>query len=619
MATTVNNNPFDTQQPSGSQGIIGGAIQTGSQDAAAQYTAQQREVSRPTETTSGQLESLLSKDSPLMQRARTLAMQGMNRRGLINSSMAQGAGVSAMIDAATPIAQSDAQTYSNRALANMQAVNEGGMFNVGEQNKFGLQKGEQAFTAGENVLNRQFQTSERLGGEAFTAEQNRLTQNFNAAQAELDRALQVSLADKSIEATSALERARQNFQSAEAALDRANQTAMQDRQFAFTGTESQLDREQQTALQQSQQVFQGTQAQLDRTQQVALQQAQQTFQGTQAELDRAQQIMLADKTITATAALEQSRQEFQRGEAVLDRAQQSDLQQAAQTFQASQADQDRAQQIMLADKQISATQALEQVRQEFQAEQAGLDRNQARELAQAARDFQGSQADLDRAQQIMLADKNISAQQALQQAQQEFARGENALDRQQQSTLQKSQQDFQATQAQLDRTQQSDMIKLQNNLAQSNVSSTFAANITSSTSSSINALLADPNLSAEAKRVAVQNVIDNANSTLQWASTFYNTDIAGISAPGQSSANLTPGGTAPPGGLPGGTTMTPGQSNDPLWEQVLKENYDAHVAQYGVDWNTSRTSDAERSNALASMRAEYERRKQGLVGGAMAG
>ena len=127
MATTVTNNPFDTtqQQSSSGGGIIGGTIQKMDTPVQPQsYTAQEREVNRPTETAAGQVESMLAKDSPLMQRARTLAMQNMNQRGLVNSSMAQGAGVAAMIDRATPIAQQDAQIYSNRALANQQAVNE---------------------------------------------------------------------------------------------------------------------------------------------------------------------------------------------------------------------------------------------------------------------------------------------------------------------------------------------------------------------------------------------------------------------------------------------------------------------------------------------------------------
>ena len=240
MATTVNNNPFNTQQPSGSSGIIGGAMQSGSQTNAAQYTAQQREVNRPTETAAGQVDSLLAKDSPLMQRASTLAMQNMNQRGLVNSSMAQGAGVAAMIDRITPIAQQDAETYSNRALANMNAVNEGGMFNAGEQNKFGLQLGEQAFTQLENEAGRKFATSERVSGQAFTAEQTLAAQNFQAAQADLNRAQEQAIADKSIAAQQALQTAQQAFDGAQNELNRINQKTLQESQQAFQATQNNL-------------------------------------------------------------------------------------------------------------------------------------------------------------------------------------------------------------------------------------------------------------------------------------------------------------------------------------------------------------------------------------------
>ena len=57
---------------------------------------------------SGRLHTLLQSDSPYIQRARTKAKQYANRRGLMNSSIAAGAGETAAIDAALPIAQADA-------------------------------------------------------------------------------------------------------------------------------------------------------------------------------------------------------------------------------------------------------------------------------------------------------------------------------------------------------------------------------------------------------------------------------------------------------------------------------------------------------------------------------
>lgn len=51
---------------------------------------------------------ITGKLSPLLTQAQTRAMQGANRRGLLNSSMAGGAAESAIIDAALPIASQDA-------------------------------------------------------------------------------------------------------------------------------------------------------------------------------------------------------------------------------------------------------------------------------------------------------------------------------------------------------------------------------------------------------------------------------------------------------------------------------------------------------------------------------
>jgi len=530
MATAAN--PFDTKT-----GISGGSMTNATDTTAAQYTAQERQVQAGTETAAGQLNTILAKDSPLMQRARTQALQDMNKRGLINSSMSAGAGVAAMIDRATPIAQQDAETYSNRATTNMNAVNTAGVFNAGEQNKYGLQLGEQKFTAAENLTGRTFQTSERVAGQNFTAGQNLATQNFQAAQSQLDRAQQTALADKSVEAQQALLKAQQTFQSAQ----------------------NELDRENQKALQESQQVFTAGQNQLDRVQQVNLQAASQTFQASEAEKTRATEIMLADKSITAQKALETARQEFQAAQNTLDRTQQTSLATAAQNFQASEAEKTRATEIMLADKSITANKALETARQEFQAVQNTLDRTQQANLQTAQQTFSSAQSALDRANQTALTDKSIKAQQDLAKAQQDFTSAQNELDRAQQKDvvnanaqaqkdLATAQQTFTSLESKLDREQQTAITKLQNDINQSNVSKTFAANLALSASTAINAIAADPNLSSvvdaqgtSPKQRAIQNAVDNANATMQWGSTFYNTTLPTIALPGGTAGKVTPG------------------------------------------------------------------------------
>lgn len=186
MATNPQN-PFDTQQPDPMNQNIQGGTQPMSTGSAAgtgyqqfnptpnaqpqTYTPQTSQVNAPTETMQGQVDSILSRDSPLMQRARSLATQQMNQRGLVNSSMAQGAGVAAMTDRALPIASQDAQTYSQRTLANQDATNQANQFNVGQSNqmfqfgqdlagRFGMQREQQQFQAGQTDLDRGFQADQ---------------------------------------------------------------------------------------------------------------------------------------------------------------------------------------------------------------------------------------------------------------------------------------------------------------------------------------------------------------------------------------------------------------------------------------------------------------------------
>ena len=753
MATTVPNNPFDTQpKASGSTGLVGNAMSGGattgasaaqsttmpgvSNMSAQTYNPLTREVDRATETAAGQVESLLAKDNPLMQRARTLATQGMNRRGLVNSSINQGAGVAAMIDKITPLAQQDALTYSGQSQLNQKTINEAGQFNVGEINKFGLQKDDQAFTSKENTTNRQFQTSERIGGQTFTSEQNKATQDFQAAQSQLDRALQTNLAEKSIESQKALQNAQQVFQGAQNELDRVNQKALQESQQLFTSKENQLDREQQTSLAAAAQAFQATESEknraadlmladknitanqaleqsrqsflseqngLDRTQAVSLAKEAQSFQATQNELNRAQDLMLADKNITANQALEQSRQSFLSEQNGLDRTQAVSLAKEAQSFQATQNELNRAQDLMLADKNITANQALEQSRQSFTAGQNELDRSQQSSLAAAAQNFQATQNEIDRAQQIMLADKNIDANKALEQAKQEFQRGENVADRTQQTTIADKQitankdlqtaqqtfttaqneldraqqralsdnsiqaqkdlqtaqqtfttaqneldrtqqsnlaqaqidankslaaanQAFQATQNSLDRAQQESMVRLSDSLSQSNVSKTFAANLTLQTSNAINAIAADPNLSSAAKdkdpvtgltpkQAAIQNAIDNANYTMQWGSTFYDVPLPKIGTPGSTTSPgvVNPGQGAGAGAATRTATAATAADIADIYQSVLGRAPDAEGLRNWV--GTGLTADEIRNQIGRSDEAV----NRGLVGTAMQG
>lgn len=128
-------------------GIIQNTIDNGQPAYGAQttpYDASLRTVDPATETVAGQLNTILSSGSPYLERAKAGAMDTANSRGLLNSSMAAGAGEAAAIDAALPIAQADAGTYSTTAQQNQGYKNSAGQFNAASENAASTQMAGQA-------------------------------------------------------------------------------------------------------------------------------------------------------------------------------------------------------------------------------------------------------------------------------------------------------------------------------------------------------------------------------------------------------------------------------------------------------------------------------------------
>jgi hypothetical protein len=65
-------------------------------------------------------------------------------------------------------------------------------------------------------------------------------QTFVTAQSALDRAQQLSIADKSLEAQANLQKAQQDFNSAQSALDRTQQTTLQANQQNFAASQNEI-------------------------------------------------------------------------------------------------------------------------------------------------------------------------------------------------------------------------------------------------------------------------------------------------------------------------------------------------------------------------------------------
>jgi len=117
------------------------------------------------QTVQGQLDKILNGNSPIIQQARSQAMQTANDRGLLNSSMAATAGESAAISNALPIATSDSQTMAKAA-----------GYNADEANQFAVKNADIANTAG------QFNATQNQNASFTNAAAENTNQQFNAQQ-----------------------------------------------------------------------------------------------------------------------------------------------------------------------------------------------------------------------------------------------------------------------------------------------------------------------------------------------------------------------------------------------------------------------------------------------------
>jgi len=135
-------NPFAPTSPAGnasapSSGILSSNMQQvnapTTNNNVAQTSASTQNVT-PNQTVAGQLSNVLASNSPLLQQAQANAMQTANGRGLLNSSMAAGAGTAALIQNALQIAQPDANINANAASLNSQLQTQANTTNANAQN-----------------------------------------------------------------------------------------------------------------------------------------------------------------------------------------------------------------------------------------------------------------------------------------------------------------------------------------------------------------------------------------------------------------------------------------------------------------------------------------------------
>lgn len=90
-------------------------------------------VQAPITTASDQLKTILDANGPLMQQAATQGNQAAAKRGLLNSSMGVQASQQAVIGAASPLAQQDANALNQGNQFNTSAANQANQANAGWQ------------------------------------------------------------------------------------------------------------------------------------------------------------------------------------------------------------------------------------------------------------------------------------------------------------------------------------------------------------------------------------------------------------------------------------------------------------------------------------------------------
>lgn len=164
-ASSAVNQPVQGQSASTSTGGGGGSGSSGGSSGMPSTPKAVTGKVKKKMTVAGQLEGLLSSDSPYINEAEARAMQTANARGLLNSSIAASEGEKAAIQSALPIASQDASTYFNQSLTNQAAKNR--MLELGYSGQL------QSYLQSMNI---EAQFSQLESQQAFTLSQNWLAQ-----------------------------------------------------------------------------------------------------------------------------------------------------------------------------------------------------------------------------------------------------------------------------------------------------------------------------------------------------------------------------------------------------------------------------------------------------------
>lgn len=475
------------------------------------------------QTVEGRVGGLLQQDNPLMQQAATSGLQQANKRGLINSSLGVQAGQEALYKAALPIASQDASTYGRSAEFNAGAANQASMFNANATNTAGqfnagaandmatnqfnvgagmlTENQKMKWGTGEREAEQVFKTGERKGAETFQTGENTLDREQETRIQQLTESGMDTRQATQIAATERNQKADQTFTAGQREMDRAYGTAERSATQVFQAGETAMDRALTTGERVASQDFASAQAALDRAEQLRAQQLQ------ESGMDKRQA-----ETIASQERLQKSDQVFTSEQKTRDQLFTSLERIAIQQFE-----NDRL------DVQNTFTERLQQL------QETGMNERQASSLAM--------QESLTKMAESGVQNR-FDAQQAL--TSEQFSFEQAAIDRR------------------LVQEHSNELAKMgyANELDNAKVPSSFAATTANSTMNAVNAIMGDPNLDEDAKKTAIQNVVDNGNATLRWAAAAYETAFPPI--PGLDWSTAPVAGTTPAADT--GPTMDGGTS-----------------------------------------------------------
>ncbi|NIB43820.1 hypothetical protein HBA55_29730 [Pseudomaricurvus alkylphenolicus] len=411
-------------------------------------------------TVQHQMNNILNEDSPLMKTSRSQGERTAQSRGLLNTNIAAQTSMGEMIRNAMPMAQQDAGTYASFDATKYKAQLDNVFniqdfrHNIARDNNSAindrttgllLQRDQNEFTASQNDLNREHQSTEAALGRSHELD---LQGNDTANEIRL----QEMRGDQAMEQ----QESQNRFTATENQANRAHEGGLLTRTQAFEGSENARNRAHDQALQQGSQQHQATQSALDRAQQAQLAGEERALTREQAALDRQQQLGITDREIAARLNL--SEQEYQQQSQL---AEQNNRFQAAQqevinAHQAQQSGLDRTLQRDLSDDEIAAR--LELSREEYQNQRGLAEQSDGFQTArdQVLQTFEAEQTRLGREHESRIQSTELAHQSAERAEDRQFEARESLAGREHERSLQEQDQTFRSREADADRAFQAD-------------------------------------------------------------------------------------------------------------------------------------------------------------------